>query len=150
MKILLAIDGSAGSEEAVREVATTTWPAGSQVKVLSAAAVPQFIAFDPLRTGQSVRFELLKREQARLSELVERTAAWLGEPTLERHLKIETAVIEGNPKEVIVEEAERWGADLIVVGCHGYGPLKRFFLGSVSWAVALHAPCSVEIARSRH
>ena len=49
---------------------------------------------------------------------------------------------------MIVEEAERWGADLILVGSHGYGSVKRFMLGSVSQAVATHAPCSVEIVRA--
>jgi nucleotide-binding universal stress UspA family protein len=59
-------------------------------------------------------------------------------------------VIDGSPKQVIVEQAEQWGADLIVMGCHGFGPVKRFLLGSVSQAVAVHAPCSVEIVRLRH
>lgn len=62
-------------------------------------------------------------------------------------LKIETASWTA-PKEVIVDEAGRWRADLVVVGCHGYGSVKRFMLGSVSEAVAIHAPCSVEIVRS--
>ena len=57
-------------------------------------------------------------------------------------------MIDGSPKQVIVEQAEQWGADLIVVGCHGFGPVKRFLLGSVSQAVAVHAPCSVEIVRA--
>jgi nucleotide-binding universal stress UspA family protein len=69
---------------------------------------------------------------------------------VEKSLQIETAVIEGDAKLVIIEEAEQWGADLIVVGCHGYGPVKRFLLGSVSLAVAVHAPCSVEIVRHPH
>ena len=37
------------------------------------------------------------------------------------NLKIETAVVDGSPKEVIVDEAERWGADLVLVGSQGYG-----------------------------
>jgi len=55
---------------------------------------------------------------------------------------------EGWPKEVILDEAERWGADLIVVGSRGHGTIKRLFLGSVSLAVATNAPCSVEIVRA--
>jgi len=54
---------------------------------------------------------------------------------------------EGHPKDKILDEAEQWGADLIVVGSHGYGAVRRLFLGSVSLAVAINAPCSVEIVR---
>jgi nucleotide-binding universal stress UspA family protein len=57
-------------------------------------------------------------------------------------------VVEGYPKEAILAEAERWGADLIVVGSHGYRGLTRLWLGSVSQAVASHAGCSVEIVRA--
>jgi nucleotide-binding universal stress UspA family protein len=51
---------------------------------------------------------------------------------------------------VILEEAERWDADLIVLGSHGYGLWQRFLLGSVSQAVVSHARCSVEVVRLRH
>jgi hypothetical protein len=39
------------------------------------------------------------------------------------------------------------GADLIVLGSHGYGPIRRALLGSVAVAVAVDAPCAVEIIR---
>jgi nucleotide-binding universal stress UspA family protein len=55
-----------------------------------------------------------------------------------------------SPKDAIVEEAERWGADLIVVGSHGYRCPGHAPLGSVSQAVATQAKCSVEIVRRRH
>ena len=64
-------------------------------------------------------------------------------------LFITTAVINGSPRKVILNEAEEFGADLIVVGSHGRGAIERFLLGSVSQAVALHAKCSVEIVRNR-
>ena len=65
-----------------------------------------------------------------------------------RMLNVTMGVLSGSPKRVILEEAERFGADLIVVSSHGHGMLERFLLGSVSQAVALHAKCSVEIVRS--
>ena len=74
MKILLAVDGSPCSEVAVKEVAARQWPAGTQVKVLSAAVVPRPNAPDPLRIVHPVRLKLSKREQARLGDLVARTA----------------------------------------------------------------------------
>jgi nucleotide-binding universal stress UspA family protein len=56
-------------------------------------------------------------------------------------------VLTGNPKEVILEEAKKWNADLIVVGSHGQRSFKRFLLGSVSEAVAMNAHCSVVVVR---
>lgn len=61
--------------------------------------------------------------------------------------KITGEVIQGSPKQVIVEEAESWGADLIVMGSRGLGAWNRLLLGSVSNAVVHHAKCSVEIVR---
>jgi nucleotide-binding universal stress UspA family protein len=60
---------------------------------------------------------------------------------------VTSEVIRGLPKEVILQEAERWGADLIVLGSHGYRGLRRLWLGSVSQAVAANARCSVLIVR---
>jgi hypothetical protein len=59
------------------------------------------------------------------------------------------ATSSGHPVQEIVDRAEHWGADLIVVGSHGYRGFKRLLLGSVSQAVASHAQCSVEIVRSK-
>jgi len=151
MKILLAIDGSPCSEAAVREIAARQWPEGSVVKILSVATVllPD-VPLDPFFVTYAAHMEMMKKERARLQDLVERTASELRERAVNKPLPIETAVIDGSPKQMIIEEAEQWGADLIVVGCHGFGPVKRFLLGSVSQAVAVHAPCSVEIVRLRH
>ena len=62
-------------------------------------------------------------------------------------LTVTTIAMEGSPKSVILDEAEKFGADLIVVGSHGQGGVERFLLGSVAYAVSLHAKCSVEIVR---
>lgn len=63
-------------------------------------------------------------------------------------LKATAAVRSGNPKELILEEAKEWNADLIVVGSHGRRGFRRFLLGSVSEAVAMKAHCSVVVLRS--
>ena len=53
----------------------------------------------------------------------------------------------GNPKAMILDEAAEWGADMIVVGSHGWRGVDRLMMGSVSESVALHAQCSVEVIR---
>jgi nucleotide-binding universal stress UspA family protein len=55
----------------------------------------------------------------------------------------------GAPHRRIVEVADEWGADLIVVGSHGYRMWERVLLGSVSQSVATHAKCSVWIVREK-
>ena len=139
MKILLATDGSPCSEAAVGEVCRRPWPAGSEVKVLSVASIPF-----PTEKGETYVIE----DAYRLAtEVAERTAQRIRAEA--PALRAQPEMINGLPKQVILEEAERWRADLILMGSHGYGPVQRFLLGSVSQAVALHAPCSVEIVRCR-
>jgi nucleotide-binding universal stress UspA family protein len=64
-------------------------------------------------------------------------------------LSVETAVLEGDPRTAIVDAADEWQADLIVVGSHGRTGLKRLIIGSVAQAVVAHAHCSVEVVRRR-
>jgi nucleotide-binding universal stress UspA family protein len=53
----------------------------------------------------------------------------------------------GDPKRVLVDEAETWSADCIFVGAKGMSRVQRVLLGSVSGAVAARANCSVEVVR---
>ena len=146
MKILLAVDGSAFGEEAAREVARRPWPEGSEIKVISAVEPVYVPAAEPwgLPAGYFVNLDKLADGRARSA--VEAALRLLsdreGAP-----LKVSSARPRGPARQVIVEEAERWGADLIVLGSHGYGFWNRLLLGSVSQAVASHAPCSVEIVK---
>lgn len=148
MKVLLAIDGSLCSLAAIKEVANRRWPEGTVVKVFAAVTTWFPSTPDPFLIGAAMYQDLIESERKRLHKLVESTAAELRKSQACQELRIETKVVDGSPKEVIVEEAESWGADLILIGSHGYGNVKRFMLGSVSQAVATHAPCSVEIVRT--
>ena len=62
-------------------------------------------------------------------------------------ISVDATIIPGPPRSAILDEAETWGADLIVLGSHGYRAWERFLLGSVSQAVVSHAKCSVEVVR---
>jgi nucleotide-binding universal stress UspA family protein len=61
------------------------------------------------------------------------------------HAQIE--VVEGEPRHVLCAAAEKHRADLLVVGSHGYGAIKRALLGSVSDYCAHHVHCSVMIVK---
>jgi nucleotide-binding universal stress UspA family protein len=63
-------------------------------------------------------------------------------------LKAELIVEPGNPKQVLIEEAGKWGADAIFVGSHSFSNKpERFLISSTSAAIAERAHCSVEIIR---
>ena len=53
-----------------------------------------------------------------------------------------------SPTWGLIQEAEAWNADLIVVGSHGRTAVGRVILGSVAQRVVTNAPCSVRVARS--
>lgn len=58
-----------------------------------------------------------------------------------------THLLQGRPSDTMVDLARTLGADLIVVGSRGLGPLRRLVLGSVSDGIAHHAPCAVLAVR---
>lgn len=144
MKILLAIDGSKFSEAATQAVIAQARPNETEVRVIFVVDVlpnelPEQRAYYP---GIEHARDAL-REPAEV--LLEETAELLRS----RGLRVTTSIEWGNAKSKIIDTASEWHADLIVLGSHGRTGLERFVMGSVSEAVARHAPCSVEIVRMR-
>jgi nucleotide-binding universal stress UspA family protein len=146
-RLLIGVDGSQGAEAALREVAARSWPRGSEARVCVVEDPPipvgvgRFIP--PLR---EVIEEENRAERDWVCETVESAVACLSTAGL-----VATSLVAtGDPRRVLVEEAERWGADTIFVGARGHGGrLGRFLMGSVSAAVAARAHCSVEVTRER-
>ncbi len=63
--------------------------------------------------------------------------------------EVNTALESGVPWDCIVNRADKYGVDLIVIGTHGRSGLKHLFLGSVAERVVRHAPCAVLVVRDR-
>lgn len=148
MKIMLAVDGSAFSDAAVHEVAARPWPVGSVVKVISAVRLP-FVPTEETRSlpdSDYSRMEKAGMEHANASMTKALTHLNARKADL---VAIESAAIIGDAREVILDEAEKWEADLIVLGSRGLGGFKRFLLGSVALEVLTRAPCSVRIVRGQ-
>lgn len=148
MKILLAIDGSTGSDAAVQQVLARPWPAGSEVKIISVVELLTTVTAENFWVPANYYLQLEQTLQTQARAAIERAEARFKETN--SPLMVSTEIINGMPKEVIVEEADRWGADMIFLGSHGYRGLKKLWYGSVSQAVAAHAHCSVEIVRAQH
>ncbi|HEV2288634.1 MAG TPA: universal stress protein [Candidatus Acidoferrales bacterium] len=150
MKILLASDGSEYSLAAVKSVASRPWPAGSQVKLVSSVELlalgTEMAAWSSSPAyPESLLVEVWNEARSRA-----RTAVAEARDVLKAAgMKIDDsdAAPEGDPRVVILNVAKEWGADLIVLGSHGWHGIDRVLMGSVSESVALHAHCSVEVIR---
>ena len=136
-KILLALDGSEESKAASKVAAEITKTTGSGLGVMVCLPVvspyPYPLAKDTWEQA---------RDEAR--SLVEEQARRLGEET---GTKVEARLAFGKPDEEIVRAGEELGANLIVMGSRGLGPLRRALLGSVSDSVVRHAHCPVLVVR---
>lgn len=141
MKILMAVDGSKFSEERLQAVTTRARPEQTEVMVLH---MLQPAGPPPPQMGAGYAPELAGEKKV-AQTLVEGIADKLRSTGL----KAQTRVEVGDARAGVVDCAEEWGADLIVVGSHGQTGIQRFLMGSVSEFVARHAKCSVEIVRPR-
>ncbi|HEU4597782.1 MAG TPA: universal stress protein [Pyrinomonadaceae bacterium] len=146
-RVVVGVDGSEGSDAAVRAVAARDWPAQSEARVL--------IVHDPLVPSLVGRIippvaKWTKQVNEAETEWLRQTAESATQKLSDAGLVVSSAVVEGDPKRLLVEEAARWGADCLFVGSTGFSNrIERFLLGSVSSAVAARAHCSVEVVRER-
>ena len=103
----------------------------------------------PASNGIRLAGATLEDMRRQLTSEAERLTGRVADALKATTTSTETAVREGDPRSAIVDEADEWRADLIVVGSHGRTGVKRWLLGSVAQAIVGHAPCSVEVVRRR-
>ena len=128
-KILVAYDGSDSAKRALAEAAKIA--DGSTVSVVSVA--------EPLpRFGRAPAMLVPEEVEEREHELDE-----AGAILAKAGIKATMVERKGDPAARIVDEAEREGADLIVMGTRGLSSSKRFVLGSVGDEVLRRARCKV-------
>jgi len=126
LRLVVAIDGSSDSRQAVKAVANRSWLPETSVRLLT--AIEPSVLLQELPQAEKVRKEAAEKLK-------------------KMGLHVSCAEQKGRAKSVIVEEAEKWGADAIFIGAKGHRMLERVLLGSVSYAVAARAHCSVEVVR---
>ncbi len=131
MKLLLPVDGSESSLDAVRFAIRMLLAGMNGEAVLANVQEPANL------------YELIV---AHNPEVIERVSAEAGLHTLQSaqelldaaEISYECEVAQGDPAHTIVDICERFGCDLIVMGMRGQSALRRTLMGSVSTEV-LHA-----------
>jgi nucleotide-binding universal stress UspA family protein len=144
IRLLVGHDGSPEADNVVDQVCRRSWPAGTQVKIVSVVEALVSTHADELAgiagTVHDINAEEFKWLQY-LAGQAEQKCAKAG-------LIASSLVLEGHPKETLVNEARRWNADTIFIGARGLGLVDRLLLGSVSTSVVTHAACTVEVVRA--
>jgi nucleotide-binding universal stress UspA family protein len=150
MKILIATDGSKFSTAAVEACCELvrddekTW-----FKIVSAYEAQVPMAAEPFAISAEYYQQLDMFADKTAHASADAAVRMIKERLPADLIDVATVVELGRPAEIIIEAAERWHPDLIVVGSHGRSFWGRLALGSVSDAVLHHAPCSVLVVRSK-
>lgn len=140
MRVLIATDFSSHAEDALALVAGLQIPVGSAVRIVHVVEpFPAINAFAP-----TSMITLAENEREITAELDRKIAVFR-----DRGLVVQTALVIGRPADMIVDEAQRFHADLVVVGSRGRRRMVATLLGSVSAEVVDRAPCPVLVARGR-
>lgn len=141
MNVLVAVDASQFTPDVLQAVAGQLRPENTQVRVIH---VLQPITTTPPPQMDAHYAPELEAQKERGLKLVEDCGNELRKAGFNVTVHLEV----GDVRERIIDSAEEWPADLIVIGSHGRDTVMRFLLGSVAESVARHAKCSVEIVRA--
>jgi nucleotide-binding universal stress UspA family protein len=133
LRVLVATDGSRHAQAAITTALHFPWPARTSVKVISARRTLA-------KYRRSILLAALDRGAEKAAESARRTLS-------RRWPDVEIEVLDTTPVEGILGEAERFPADVIVVGWRGHGAVSRLLMGSVSRGVVRGAKCAVLVAR---
>lgn len=156
-RVLIAYDGSMHADAALEDLRRAGLPADAEARVVSVAdgLVPTYSSLAEV-TGTALpsrrvtsAVELIRSQAVQLVEEAWECVARAGGRLLWDFpgWDVQTKVLEGTPSWELLQQAESWRPDLIVAGSHGRSTLGRFFLGSVSEALATGARCSVRVGR---
>ncbi|TCV81269.1 universal stress protein [Sulfurirhabdus autotrophica] len=142
-RILVPIDGSATSNNALREGIKLASEQHSQLRIVH--VVDEAVLYSDVEGFMDIT-ALRKALQESSKNLLTKAA----ETAKKGGVDAETAQLNTAGERIattITEEAKRWSADLIVMGTHGRSGFDRLLMGSIAEGVARIAPAPVLLIR---
>ena len=137
-RVLLTTDGSTAATAAIDWLSRLPL-SGARLRVLTVVTLPP----------SSIDLPTVRDYYQGLLDNGEQIVAAGREALMARYPGVDSQVLQGDPRERIVEAARDWKADLLVVGARGLGNLAGALLGSVSTAVLRRATCPVLVITGR-
>ncbi len=134
--ILVGVDGSDASVEALRQAQRLALPLQARITALACWDVPP--VYDGYVAMGIDDFDI------RAGEILQETVVKaFGEDT---PANVDTRLVQGHPRRTLIEESRN--ADLLVLGRRGHGGFGGLLLGSVSSALVAHAHCPVLVVHA--
>jgi nucleotide-binding universal stress UspA family protein len=135
-RIVVGIDGSACSDEALRWAVDTAARTGAELELVHAWSYP----YPSARHGASDPRHEMRLDAMRMLESAERSAR---DQCMQ--VRVHSVVSEDNPAKALIDAGR--SADLVVVGSRGRGGFAALLLGSTSRTVLQHASVPVALVR---
>jgi len=153
MKVLIAYDGSSGGDAALVDLQKAGLPSDVEAIVISVADVCLWPTSTAEANSTIPEPASVKRAHKRALQAVQEArvlAAKASErlQTVFPGWKVLTEAHGESPAWAIIQKADEWKPDLVVVGSHGRSALSKLVLGSVSQKVITETRCSVRVART--
>ncbi len=149
MRLLIAVSTDADAELLAATALNRVWPEKSRVQVIS--VVPPFhnnARFGKTKDWQDVAGKVEDAAKEKAEQLVATTAKKLEEKFGAD--RVTYHVLHGSPRSLILQVAQDWGSDLVLMGAHSKDKtLLERIVGSTAAAVVLNAPCSVELEKHK-
>lgn len=159
MRVLIGYDGSESADGALADLQKAGLPRQGEALIVSVGevAMPASLigsqAVGMPVTPQSVEMAIAQAEAETAQSLKE--AEELAERAKARFLfdfpgwDVRATGVAGWPATELIQKADEWNADLVVVGSHGRSAVGRFILGSVSKKLVTDSLHSVRVVRPR-
>ncbi|MEB3310525.1 MAG: universal stress protein [Snowella sp.] len=149
-KILVALDRSTLGEAVFQQAVDIAKLKQAQLLLIHCISIENTIIspYPSFYSEEMVNFSQLVQE--RFQQESQDAQQWLAEcekRATEQGISTESQWKIGDPSRLILELANSWGADLIVIGRRGLTGVSEMFLGSVSNYILHHAPCSVLVVQ---
>lgn len=144
MRVLMGVDDSPHSQDAVEFVKKMTWPEGTSVVVLAAVRPLVGAYLETYVPGPDYAVRIEEEQLQHIQAVAARSEGELRAAGL----KTEARTVRGDPREALIQAARAERSDLVVIGSHGRTGLSKWLIGSVASHVVTHAPCSVLVVKT--
>lgn len=111
VRLIIGMDYSPSAKAAIHTITQRVWPAGSAARIVS--------VLDPVLSAMVAWETDLNEDNGAVHTLIQQRAREAADQLSSTGLTSSSVVVEGHPKQVLIKEAENWGADCIFVGARG-------------------------------